>query len=233
MDQNNSQNNSQNQKSPRPLGEGVVKLAAIMIGAAVVACCYAYTKVDEVIVRILILAMSLVTVGVAVLLIAAVIFARRADKNRNNFFLYNRKTKKEISVGELTFKEMRMRLLAFMSIFRHKGKVYVGDLLVDDKNVPDHFKPLFCYELLYELATDDGLDAEMFLSFGPECADIFSRYLRENQDYELALRLRSFIFDFAEGNKRVEEFREYMGGLKAHIEAKMMEYTKENIEKFR
>jgi hypothetical protein len=73
----------------------------------------------------------------------------------------------------------------------------------------------------------------MFLSFGPECADIFSRYLRQNQDYELALRLRSFIFDFAEGNKRVEEFREYMRGLGTHIEEKMMQYTKDNIEKFR
>jgi hypothetical protein len=233
LDQNNSQNNNQNNKSPRPIGEGMIKLAAVMIGAAIVACCYSYTKVDEVIVRILILAMSLITIGVAVLMISAVIFARRADKSRNNFFLYDRKTKKEISVGELTFKEMRVRLLGFMSVFRHKGKIYIGDLLADGKTVPEQFKPLFCYELLYELATDDGLDAEMFLSFGPECADIFSRYLRQNQDYELALRLRSFIFDFAEGNKRVEEFREYMRGLGTHIEEKMMQYTKDNIEKFR
>jgi hypothetical protein len=137
----------------------MIKLAAVMIGAAIVACCYSYTKVDEVIVRILILAMSLITIGVAVLMISAVIFARRADKSRNNFFLYDRKTKKEISVGELTFKEMRVRLLGFMSVFRHKGKIYIGDLLADGKTVPEQFKPLFCYELLYELATDDGLDA--------------------------------------------------------------------------
>ena len=223
----------QENKSPTPLGEGIMRLAAVLIGAAVIIACYSYTRVDEPLVRMVWYGIAAMAVILASFLITVVVFARRADKNKNNFFLYDRKTRRDLPVSALTFKELRKRLLGFMSIFRRRGKIYVGDLLMDEKNVPEHFKPLFCYELLYELATSDDMDAESFLSFGPECADVFSKYLRVNEDYELALNVSTFIFDFADGNKRIEEFKSFIGSKTEHIEGKMLDYVRRNIEKFK
>ncbi len=231
MEQN--KNNLNENENPRPLGEGIIKLAAVLIGAAVVISCYSYTQVDEPFVQTVWYCVAAMLIVVASFLITVVVFARRADKHRNNFFLYDRKTRRDLPVSELTFGEMRKRLLGFMSIFRRRGKIFVGDLLVDEKAVPEHFKPLLCYEILYELATDDGMDAESFLSFGPECADVFSKYLRANEDYELAVNIRSFIFDFADGNKRIDEFKSFMSTKAKHIEGKMLDYARTNIEKFK
>jgi hypothetical protein len=169
---------------------------------------------------------------IATTLITVTMSARRAFKNRRNFFLYDKKKKTDISPAELTFDSVRSKICEFMSIFKHKGKLYIGDLFSNNATVPEHFKPLFCYELLYELATDDGLEAGVFLSFGSECAEVFAKYLRENEDYELATRIYSYIVDFESGDKRIAEFKDYMSSMSQHIESKMLGYTKENIEKF-
>ena len=119
-----------------------------------------------------------------------------------------------------------------MTIFKRRGKLYIADLFDENPNIPEYFKPLFCYEILYELASDEGMDATAFLRFGGECADVFSKYLRENGDYELANRLRSFIIEHSEDNNNTEAFKEYMKTKKEHISEKMLGYAVKNIEKF-
>jgi hypothetical protein len=158
--------------------------------------------------------------------------ALRSLKNRRNFFLYDKKKKADITASELTFDTVRSKICEFMSIFKHKGKLYIGDLFSNNATVPEHFKPLFCYELLYELATDDGLEAGVFLSFGSECAEVFAKYLRENEDYELANKVYAFIVDFEAGNRRTAEFKQYMNTQTEHIKTKMLGYAVSNIEKF-
>jgi hypothetical protein len=70
------------------------------------------------------------------------------------------------------------------------------------------------------------------LSFGGECADVFSKYLRENEDYELATKLRSFIMEHSKENNNTESFKEYIKTKKEHISEKMLAYALKNIEKF-
>ena len=156
------------------------------------------------------------------------------EKNRKNFFLYDRKTKADMPLSALTFSEVRHRLLDFMSIFKRRGKLYVGDLFDENPHITENFKPLFCYEILYELAIEDGaMDARSFLGFGGECADIFTKYLRQTEDYELATAIRTYIFDYSEENDNTKGFKEYIKSKKEHIESKMLGYAKKNIEKFR
>ena len=210
----------------------LIKVASVMIAIAIVVICYGIAKVDNENSRMIVYSIGWGLALVGAFLIFTTLSAMRSLKNRRNFFLYDKKKKSEISPAELTFDTVRAKICEFMSIFKHRGKLYVGDILGENTTVPEHFKPLFCYELLYELAINEGLDAGVFLSFGDECASVFAKHLRQNEDYELANALYSYISDFSAGNRRVAEFKSFMNGQCEHIREKMLKYAQDNIEKF-
>ena len=143
----------------------------------------------------------------------------------------DKKKKQDIAISELKISEIRGRLTDFMAAFKFRGKLYIGDLFDERNRIPEHFKILFCYELLCEIS-ENRADAEIFLSFGKECADIFSEYLTKNGDGELAMKIRAYILDFSDGNKKIEEFRDLIVSQKESLEEKMLSYTVKNIEKF-
>jgi len=233
LNPNNTPNNQEGRlDSIKEATMKIIKFASVLIAIAIVAACYSYTKIEDAFSQLIVYSVSGGLCMIATLLISISISVRRSQKNRRNFFLYDKKKKSEIAPEELTFDTVRRRICDFMSIFKHRGKLYVGDLFSENATVPEHFKPLFCYELLYELATDDGLEAGVFLSFGSECADVFAKYLRENEDYDLANKIYGYIVDFESGNKRIAEFKEYMSSMGDHISSKMLGYAKDNIEKF-
>lgn len=211
---------------------GIVKIASVGIAIAIVLACYSYTKVEDTFSQMALYILASFIVGIATLFIMGAVALGRAEKNKRNFFLYDRKKKADIPVSSLTVKDIRGKIIDFMAIFKRRGKLYIADLFDENPNIPEHFKPLFCYEILYELASDEGMDASAFLRFGGECADVFSKYLRENEDYELANRLRSFILEHSDENNNTESFKEYIKTKKEHISEKMLGYTVKNIEKF-
>lgn len=228
-----NQNNEHDTNSlPGIAGSRITKIASVMMGISVIIACYSYAKAGNGFGQIALYALAAFIFVVAAFLMFIVIAAHIAAKNKNNFFLYDKKTKQNIPTEALTFEGVRSRVLEFMSVFKYRGKLYMGDLFSDDRTVPESFKPLFCYEILYELATDDGIRAESFLSFGTECASIFSKYLGQNDDHELAARICGFIYDFSSGNKDVGKFQEYIQSQRDHIKSKMLGYTVENIRKF-
>lgn len=210
----------------------LIKIASVGIAGAIIFACYAYTQLEDAALQMTVYIISSFISTAAGIFILGALAIGREEKNRHNFFLYDRKSKSEIPVSALTISRVREKLLEFMSIFKRRGKLYVGDLFDDNPNIPEYFKPLFCYEILYEIATNDGIDASAFLGFGSECADIFTRYLRENEDYGFATALRTFIFDFSAENDNSDSFKDYMKTKKEHIEEKMLGYTVKNIEKF-
>ncbi len=210
----------------------LIKIASVGIAGAIILACFAYTRLeDELLKTMLYIASSFISTVAGVFILGAISIGRE-EKNRHNFFLYDRRSRTEIPVSSLTVIKVRERVLEFMSIFKRRGRLYVGDLFDENPNIPEYFKPLFCYEILYEIATDDGMDASAFLSFGGECAEIFTRYLRESEDYELATSLCTFIYDYSEENNNSVSFKEYIKTKKEHIEDKMLKYAVKNIEKF-
>ena len=211
---------------------GIIKIASVGIAIAIVLACYSYTKIEDSFSQMTVYVLASFIVAVATVFIMGAVALGRAEKNKRNFFLYDRKKKADIPVSSLTVKHIRDRLIDFMAIFKRRGKLYIADLFDENPNIPECFKPLFCYEILYELATDEGMDAGAFLSFGGECADVFSKYLRENGDFELATRLRSFILEHSEDNNNTDSFKDYIKTKKEHISEKMLGYAVKNIEKF-
>ena len=210
----------------------IVKIASVGIAIAIVLACYSYTKVENSLSQMMLYGIASFISALAAVFIAGAISLGREERNKKNFFLYDRRKKKEIELSALTVKDIRDKLIDFMSIFKRRGKLYIADLFDENPNIPEHFKPLFCYEILYELASDEGMDAKAFLGFGGECADVFFKYLRENEDYELANKLRSFILEHSEENNNTDSFLAYIKAKREHISEKMLGYTVKNIEKF-
>ena len=188
----------------------LIKFASVIIAIAIIVLCYGIAKVDNDETRMVVYSIGWGLALVGAFLIFTTLSAMRSMKNRRNFFLYDKRKKADIAPSELTFDTVRAKICEFMSIFKHRGKLYIGDILGENTTVPEHFKPLFCYELLYELSMGEGLDARIFLSFGNECANVFAKYLRQNEDYELATSIYTYIVDFSSGNGRVAEFKDFM-----------------------
>ena len=211
----------------------IIRICSVMIAVAIVLACFSYTKVDPGVAQIALYVLAGIIAIIGGFVIFVVAYGTHIEKQKRNFFLYDRKLKKDIPMDDLTVARVRERLVMHMSLFRHKGKLYIGDLF-DSKTMiaPEILKPLFCYELLGEIADENGANASVFLSFGVECAEIFSKYLASNDDHELALKIKGYFFAYANDKTVSGEFREYIVSKKEHIEAKMLGYVKSNIEKF-
>lgn len=229
-DNKNTQDSTQNEESSSLAG--AMRFSAAFAAAAIVEACFAYTKVESIGLKVALYVVAAIFLLISAITAFAVILKKYAQTHRTNFFLYDRKKRANIDESELTFELVRSRLIQLMSSFKHHGKLYIGDLFDSSFGVPDQFKPLLCYEILYELAADNGVNAETFLSYGHECAQIFSDYLHLNGDDELALNIRSYVYSFHSGSENTESFSRYMQSQCEHIKEKMLGYAIDNIEKF-
>ena len=233
MDQNN---NTQEQKeAAKDAVSKLIRIASVMIAIAIVGICFAYTKLDGTgIGQIAVYAVSALLALLGAFVIFVMAYGTHLDKHRNNLFLYDKKTKKDIPVSELTVERIRERLVMQMAVFKRGGKLYVGDLFESRViTVPEAIKTLFCYELLCEIADEKGADPSVFLSFGAECADIFTKYLGANDDHELALKIKGYFFAYADDKSVAEEFCEFVKSKKEHLQQSMLDFTVKNIEKFK
>ena len=231
MNQDNNLNEIPKEELEK-IARRISNFGAILIAVAFVGVCFAIAKIDDLIIKIIVSAISAIIGVVGIFIMVLVAIGSREAGRQNNFFLYNKKKKENMDISELTVKEVRDRLVSYMDSYKHRGRLYIGDLFDERMQIPDQFKPLFCYELLCEIGDNNGADAETFLSFGQECADIFSKYLSQNGDYELASKVKGYILDFSSGKKNTEEFKSFISSQKASLEEKMLKYTVSNIKKF-
>ncbi len=228
---NNDQNNKKMQ-SLEDLGYGIMRVGAVLIAVAIVLFCFAYTKIEPSLLQSFAFIFSGLLGALGLFIMMVGITGVRAEKNKTNFFLYDKKEKRNVDPSDLTVAEIRKRISELMSTFKHKGQLYIGDLFDEKRPIPEQFKPLFCYEVLCRISEGSREKAETFLSFGYECAEVFSRYLSQNGDYELALKVRTFISNYSSENNNTDDFCSYITSQKQHIEEKMLNYTIANIEKF-
>ena len=234
MEQNNKNTQEQKEAAKDAISK-LIRIASVMIAIAIVGVCFAYTKLDGAgIGQIVVYAVSALLALLGAFVIFVMAYGTHLDKHRNNLFLYDKKTKKDIPVSELTVDRIRERLVMQMAVFKRGGKLYVGDLFESRViMVPEAIKTLFCYELLCEIADEKGADPSVFLSFGAECADIFTKYLGANNDHELALKIKGYFFAYADDKSVAEEFCEYVKSKKEHLQQSMLDFTVKNIEKFK
>ena len=210
------------------------KLAIVILVIGVLLSCFAFVKVDGPILKFILISLGSALTFLGILLLFAIGSAKKFASRKHNYFLYDKKTRKEIELDALTFSLIREKVQKYMSLFKRGKKLYVGDLFNNDIKVPHAIRTLFCYELLYEISEGGfGVQkANRFLSFGQECAGVFYAYLTAAGEIQLAEKLRIYFNGHLSGEDTSEKLHRFLDANKSYLEAAIVKYTKDHINEF-
>ena len=151
---------------------------------------------------------------------------------RPNYFLFNSQAKRNISVQKLTFQIINSRMNRFLSGYASsEGKLW-NDRVLDNPylEMPEEFKPLVAYKMLYGLAEKDSTAGWMCLENASEETVIFiCRGLEFNGDTSFASTFGSMM---SEKPANIQMARDYLVKNKRYIQSKMTKYVIENIDRF-
>lgn len=149
-----------------------------------------------------------------------------------NYFLYNPKTKRNISVQKLSFDTVNSRMNRFLSKYAtSEGKIW-NDRVLDDPylDMPADFRPLVAYKLLFGLADKDAESGWKCLeNASADTVSFICNGLRANKDNEFASALEGLM---SQKPVNIKVIRDYLVRNKRYIQNKMLKYAVENIEKF-
>ncbi|MBQ7357779.1 MAG: DUF202 domain-containing protein [Clostridia bacterium] len=210
----------------------MVRIASVLIALAIIAICFGIARVEDTATKIIVFAAAAGLLFIGAIFVIVVVYAKYAQTHKRNYFLYDKKKKGDRPSSELNFEFIRGKVVDYMAMFKRGKKLYVGEIFMDTPWSIKAMKPLMCYELLYELSAD-GLDAcRTFLGYGMECSRMFSEQLMQSGDASMAADIANFFSDYARDKGVAKEFLQYVSSKKEHIEKRVVEYTKNNIDKF-
>ncbi|MBP3369942.1 MAG: hypothetical protein J6L85_04235 [Clostridia bacterium] len=153
------------------------------------------------------------------------------DKNPN-YFLYNSKTKRNISVQKLTFQIVNSRMNRFLSSYAaSEGKIW-NDRVLDDPylEMEAQFKPLVAYKLLFGLAEKDAEAGWRCLENASDETVLFiCSGLRANGDTEFASTIEKLM---SEKPVNIKMLRDYLVRNIKYMQKKMLRYVVENVDDF-
>lgn len=226
-----------NQNKPNALKADfspLYKFCAVLIAISIVLAAFTYKKIEGATIQILLYSFAGLMASFAILLISTARKAQKLSDRNVNYFLYDKKLDSDRNIDTLTFPEIRVKIQKYMGMFKRGKKLYLGDLFDERINIPKAYRPLFCFELLYEMTDDKNPEGRIktFLSFGVECAGAFYAHLSSAGESQLAEDLKRFFSDYAEGKNNTEEFSLYLRSKKEHIENSTIKYLKEHINEF-
>ena len=208
----------------------------IILGAAT-----AVALIIAVVLFVLAMALELDTLPKILLIIVSVICLALAvelgyfwylmiDKNPN-YFLYNPQMRRNISVQKLTFQTINARMNRFLSGYASsEGRIW-NERVLDNPylEMPEEFKPLVAYKLLYGLADKDAEAGWKCLENA--CEDTVSFIcdgLGMNNDNELAATLKQML----QAPVNMTVVRDYLVRNKRYLQSKMTKYVIDNIDNF-
>lgn len=228
-----NENENKPQTIPADFGP-IYKFCAILFAIAIVLSVFTYKKVQEPVFQIALFTLSGMILSFAIYLLKTAQKAKKFTDRRVNYFLYDKKLNGEKNIDSLTFDEVRQKIQKYMSLFRRGKKLYLGDLFDENIKIPQAFRPLFCFELLYSMSEDKDQNnrAKLFLSFGVECAGAFYAHLSKAGECDLADDIKGFFSDFAAGKQNEKEFLDYLRSKKQYIEESVFKYLREHINEF-
>ena len=151
---------------------------------------------------------------------------------KQNYFLYNYQTKRNIPVQKLTFQTVNGRMNRYLSGYASsEGKIWT-DRVFDNPylEMNDNFKPLVAYKLLFDLAEFDSENGwKCFDIASEETVDFICKGLEMNNDGELAKTLRQVK---ASKPLNLKFVRDYLVKNKKYLQKKMFIYVYDNIQSF-
>ena len=149
-----------------------------------------------------------------------------------NYFLYSSQARRNISVQKLTFQTINARMNRFLSGYASsEGKLW-NDRVFDNPylEMPEEFKPLVAYKLLYGLAEKDAEAGWKCLENASEETVLFiCKGLALNNDNDFADALSNLM---GQRPVNIAVVRDYLVKNKRYIQSKMTKYVIDNISRF-
>ena len=177
--------------------------------------------------------MVFVVAGLSLALAAELVYLRFISEDRQpNFFLYDSKSKKNMPIEALTFAVVNNRMNRFFANYASsEGKIWTEGILDNPQlDMPDEFKPLVAYKLLFNIAhtnVDGGW--KCFEVSSIQTVEFICKGLEQNADNEFAKNLRMMK---SAQPFQISYVKEYLVNNKAYLQSKMLRYVRENIAKF-
>ena len=151
---------------------------------------------------------------------------------RPNYFLYDNKIKRNISVQKLTFEDIAVRMNRYFSHYASsEGKIWTDRVLDNPAlDMTDEFKPVVAYKLLYDLAEKD-VDAgwACFDLASDKTVEFICRALEQNADNDMANTLRSIKHSQP---LNTQYLRTFLVKNRKYLKSRMFRYVYDNIRLF-
>ncbi len=187
------------------------------------------------------IALSVPTLPKVVMILMAVVafalagelgyFAFMTTSSKPNYFLYDSRLKRNISVQKLTFATVNSKMNKFLSNYASsEGKLW-NDRVFDNPyvDIPAEFKPLIAYKMLYSLAEKDVEAGWRCLEASSEATVSFiCDGLLANGDSAFA----EVIAQINERPMNIKAARDYLVKNKKYMQGKMTKYVIDNIDLF-
>lgn len=153
-----------------------------------------------------------------------------------NFFLYDRKTQRNIDEEDLTFDRINSRMGYYMTLISSsQEQVWEKNVLGSDNarfGKSGVYKPLVAYKMLYDLIELDSPDLwELFTGADASVISALCRTLASAGERDMADALMDG-YESAESVDDIEWVRDFIMGNAKYIRRRMTEYVIKNIEEF-
>ncbi len=152
--------------------------------------------------------------------------------SRANYFLYDSRQGRNISVQKLAFQTINVRMNRFLSGYAaSEGRLWTDKILENPYlEMDDAFKPLVAYKLLFDLAEHDSEGGwRCFELASYETIEFLCVALEMGNDDEMAQNLRQMK---AATPINLKYVRDYLVRNRQYLKEKMRRYVCDNIQKF-
>ena len=172
----------------------------------------------------------LIVLGCALLFFAMIV----GSDETANFFLYDSKTKSNISVDEVDFALVNKRMTFIMTkLSSTASQVWTENVFENNEDIlgeDDSFAPLVAYKILYDLSDRANESIwNLYVMADPAIIDAIVAGLAKNDDNELG---NAFKFLHSNANGNYDRTEKFLNDNKKYIQNKMVKYVKTNINKF-
>ncbi|MBR2335598.1 MAG: hypothetical protein IKA62_05155 [Clostridia bacterium] len=172
----------------------------------------------------------LIALGCSLVFYAALI---ATDENAN-FFLYDQRSKRSISIEELDFERVNKKMTYIMTkLVANASKVWTSNLFADNREFFDDnevFTPLVAYKVIYDLADRANESIwHLYLMADKSVIASIAEALEMNSDSDLGKAVK-YLHENAAGD--YERTQKFLADNKKYIQNKMTKYVKVHISKF-
>lgn len=152
-----------------------------------------------------------------------------------NYFLFDRKKRKNLSTEELTFARINERMTFLIcQICENKEDLWKSDALFHEDDLFGYrsvYKPLVAYKMLYDLGIQpkDSDAWELLMSANRDLLTALTEAMERAGDKQFS---EAFYKIFAGGREESDRMKEFISRNLAYFRGKMTDYVKKYIELF-